>query len=92
MKKRLLIPVITLILVLAASLAAYANDKIYANKNSVNVYEDADDDSNIIRTLSGGQSGTLLNADDTWVHIALGGDTDGWVKRSDVTNTMPPEY
>ena len=92
MKKRFLIPVITLILVLAASLAAYANDKIYANKDKVNVYEDADDDSDVIKTLKGGEYGTLLDADDKWIHIALDSDLDGWVNRSEVTNSMPPEY
>ena len=100
MKRRVFLLAAALVAILMMALPASAEDRIYADRDRVNIYEKADTDSKIISSLRGGQSCIVdhYNRNNSnWAYIwdpTYRGDGQryGWVHMTSMSYTMPQRY
>ena len=84
-------------LMLLMSLQSWAIDFIYANVDKMNIYEEKDTKSSVLKTVPGGAK-LLVEVDEgAWYGVlteAKGGDgqTLGWVREQDSALAMPSQY
>ena len=96
MKKKLLLPVITLIMVFFSITVALGEaETMFAIKDNVKVYKEQDKDTKVIRKLKAGEQILVedWSSDREWVGILVeskkGGQILGWIKASNLSYTMP---
>ena len=90
MKKRwYLLSAITLLLALLMSVSVLAEDTMYAAKEKVNVYEEKDKDSNVVKELKGCDEVKVKEKDGSWIKVGTADDKEGWVDANDLSEGYP---
>lgn len=98
MKQRgILLTALLLILTLAMTLTANADQTCYAAKETVNAYQEKDDSSTVLRKFKGGDKILIEKTEDGWIGVlAENPDGDGqtlaWVDKDDTSDTMPQSF
>jgi SH3 domain protein len=77
------------ILGVAAMAAAQADPLYISDKLVVNMYADADQESNKVATLDSGDAVESIEKMDAYTHVRLADNREGWIKSSYLTAQVP---
>jgi hypothetical protein len=95
MKKLFMLPIMALMMFLF-TIPALAED-IFANKDTVKVYAEMDKESEVLKSLKGGERVKLLSMEKekTWAKIEITVESEkkeGFTMMEDMSETMPSKY
>ena len=96
MKRWVLMAAVALLLATLVPAALAAKGVAYVNRDSLNVYKEADKTSKVVKTLSGGEKVVIFEELDNWTGIFYvnkkGDDKVGYVQSKYLSDTMPEKY
>lgn len=98
MKKKLLIPIMLLLMMILSATALADVQILYSTKDNLPIHAEKGNDGEVIAYLKGGEGGILEEISDSgnWAKIVFespyGGQDVGWVKMKYMSYTMPSSF